>query len=231
MSVSEIRDALKQIRKRVETACRKVGRKPAEIEFVLITRNRTVPEIRDAVIAGCRHFGENRVQEAVQKLSFFDDDVKWHLVGHLQSVKTNSAVQVFYLMHTVDGMRIGYDLQRSCEKKGCDANILIQVNTTDDDRQFGVYPSETINLIMELIKFPQVHIRGLMTEFPPCEDPEEARPRYRMLKSLSEEIRSAEIPGVEMNWLCMGSWNDIEVAVEEGSNILRITDPIFPDER
>jgi len=230
MSVEEIRSKLASIKKNIKKACAVSGRSPEEVRINVITRGRTVPEIRELVEAGCRLFGENRVQEGVQKISFFDPDIEWHLVGHLQSVKAKVAIQSFALIHTVDSLRIGFDLQRACEKLGQDAHILIHVNTTDVETTFGVLPSETIPLIKELVKFPQVHIRGLMVEAPQVDDPESVRPCFRRLRELRDKIRETAIEGVEMKLLSMGTSQDYTVAVEEGSNLIRITSPIFEED-
>jgi len=230
MEVAEIRKHLRKIRKNIGKSCKKAGRDPDEVRVIVVTRNRRVPEIRDVIDAGCRVFGENRVQEAIQKISFFEPEIEWHLIGHLQSVKAKASIKSFKLIHTVDSLRIGYDLQSACEKLDREANILIQVNTMDVEAQFGVIPSEAITLIRELVKFSKVHIRGLMTEIPPFEDPEESRVYYRRLRDLRETVKEASIEGVEMKWLSMGNSFDYKVAVEEGSNLVRITEPIFSEE-
>lgn len=229
MAVDLIKKQLKDIKAKIKKACKKSRRDPSGVKVIISSRNRKVPEIREVIDAGCRIFGENRVQEAVQKTTFLDD-VEWHLVGHLQTVKARAAVKVFDLIHTVDGLRIGFDLRKACEKLKKDVDILIQVNTTDENAQFGALPSETIPLIKELVKFDRVHIRGLMTEFPPTEDPEEARPYFKRLRELSEEIRKAGIDGIEMKWLSMGFSENYQIAIEEGSNIIRISSPIFPED-
>ncbi len=228
--MSSIKQQLRKIQRRIAKAASKVGRDPAEVRIIVVTRNRSIPEIRKVVEAGCRLLGENRVQEAVEKMSFFEPDIEWHLIGHLQSVKVKAAIRSFSLIHTVDGLRIGFDLQRACEKLNREANILIQVNTTGADAQFGVEPSETIHLIRELVKFPCVKIRGLMTEFPPFDDPKEARPYFRKLRQLRDSLRQEAIEGVDLKWLSVGTSSDYVVAVEEGANLLRITSPIFPEE-
>lgn len=231
MSVEEIKEHLKDIRQNIARACKKSGRDPEEVKIVVLTRNHKVPELRELIDAGINVFGENRVQEAVQKKSFFEEEVEWHLVGHLQSVKARAAVKTFHLIHSVDGLRIGYDLQKACDKLKKDANILIHADTTGGESQFGVLPSEAIPLIKELIQFPSIRIRGLMTEPPLLEEPEESRPYYKKLKELQQTIREADIEGVEMKWLVMGSSFDYEIAVEEGSNLVKIYEPIFSDER
>jgi len=228
--VEDVRAKLAVLQKNVLKACAKSGRKAEEVRILIVTRGRSVPEIRELVDAGCRLFGENRVQEGIQKLSFFEPDVEWHLVGHLQSVKAKAAIQSFALIHTVDSLRIGFDLQSAYEKLGCEANILVQVNTSGIDTPFGVLPSETMNLIRELVKFPNVHIKGLMVDVPQVDEPEMTRPWFRTLRELRDKIRKAAIKGVDMQWLSMGSSQDYTVAVEEGSNIIRITSPIFEEE-
>ena len=231
MDVEIIREQLKEIRKNIKKACKKSERNPEDVKIIVVTRNQNVPEIRDVVEAGCSVFGENRVQEALQKISFCDPELEWHLIGHLQSVKAKAAVKNFDLIHTVDGLRIGFDLQRACEKEDAEANILIQINTTGEESQFGVEPSEAIPLLRELVKCPQVKIRGLMTEFQPLDNPEDSRPFYQALREVRDEIVRAGLKGVEMKWLSMGVSHDYIQAVEEGANLIRITSPIFSEER
>jgi hypothetical protein len=226
----DVRAKMAVLQENVLKACAKSGRKSEEVRILIVTRGRTVPEIRELVDAGCRLFGENRVQEGIQKLSFFEPDIEWHLVGHLQSVKAKAAIQSFALIHTVDSLRIGFDLQSAYEKLGRETNILVQVNTSGIDTPFGVLPSETMNLIRELVKFPHVNIKGLMVDVPQVDEPEMTRPWFRSLRDLRDKIRKAAIKGVEMQWLSMGTSQDYVVAVEEGSNIIRITSPIFEEE-
>ena len=231
MSIERIKQGLKEIQKNIDKACKKAGRSPQDVQVIVATRNRPVPEIREVVEAGAGILGESRVQEAIEKMSFFDPNIQWDLIGHLQSVKAKTAIESFRLIHTVDNLRIGFDLQRACEQLNKNANILIHVNTTGEERGFGVEPSETLNLIRELIKFPMVHIRGLMTQVPLLEDPEQVRPFFKRLRELRDRIRDEAIEGVEMSLLSMGTSDDYTVAVQEGSNLLRITSPIFPEEK
>ena len=230
LNAEDVQKNLTQVQKNIKTACAKTGLPSSNVQIIVITRGKSIPEVRELVKGGCRIFGENRVQEGLQKKPFFSSDIQWHLVGHLQSVKTRTAVQSFSLIHTVDSLRIGYDLQESCEEVGRDVNVLIQVNTSDEDAQFGIQPSETLPLIKEFIKFPMIHIRGLMLDAPPVDNPEMARPWFRQLRELSEKVRNAGIEGVEMKWLSMGDSSNYTIAVEEGSNIIRLTSPFFEEE-
>lgn len=230
MSVEEIKRSLDLVKKKIAKSCDKAGRDPKDVRILVVTRNHFVPEIRDIIEAGGRLFGENRVQEALQKISFFDTDIEWHLIGHLQSVKAKVAIKAFRLIYTVDSLRIGFDLQRACEKLNREVDILLHINTSGLNKPFGVEPEETINLIRELIKFPMVHIRGLMTQVVPGEKPEESRPFYRKLRELRDRIQKEAIEGVDLKWLAMGTSFDYPVAVEEGSNIINITSPVFPEE-
>ncbi|MBN1902658.1 YggS family pyridoxal phosphate-dependent enzyme [Candidatus Sumerlaeota bacterium] len=230
MGVEDFRKALGQVRKNVRKACEKAGRNPDDVRILVVTRNHFVPEIRELIDAGCRLFGENRVQEALQKISFFDSAIEWHLIGHLQSVKAKVAIEAFRLIHGVDSLRIGFDLQRACEKLNREVDILLHINASGMNEPFGVEPGETINLIRELIKFPMVHIKGFMTLASQMESPEQSRPFYRKLRELRDQIRNEAIEGVELKWLAMGSSFDYPVAVEEGANIIRITNPVFPEE-
>jgi hypothetical protein len=230
MSVEEIRRTLNLVKKKVKKSCDKVGRDPWDVRILVVTKNHFVPEIREVIDAGCHLFGENRVQEALQKISFFDANIEWHLIGHLQSVKAKVAIKAFRLIHTVDSLRIGFDLQRACEKLNQEVDILLHINTTGLNEPFGVEPGETINLIRELIKFPMIHIRGLMTQVFQGQEPEGSRPFYRKLRELRDLIQKEAIEGVDLKLLSMGTSFDYPVAVEEGSNIIKITDPIFPEE-
>ena len=230
LNAEDVQTNLAEVQKNIKASCAKSGLPYSDVRIVVITRGKSIPEVRELVKGGCRNFGENRVQEGLQKKTFFSADIQWHLVGHLQSVKTRTAVQSFSLLHTVDSLRIGYDLQESCEEVGRDVNVLIQVNTTDSDAQFGILPSETLPLIKEFTKFPMIHIRGLMLETPTADTPEMARPWFKRLRELSEKVRNAGIQGVEMKWLSMGDSTNYTIAVEEGANIIRLTRPFYEDE-
>lgn len=230
MSIEVIRRSLEKVKKKVKKSCDKVGRDPKDVRILVVTRNHFVPEIREVIEAGCRLFGENRVQEALQKISFFDSSIEWHLIGHLQSLKAKVSIETFRLIHTVDSLRIGFDLQRACEKLDQEVDILLQINISGVEEHFGVEPGETINLIRELIKFPMIHIKGLMTQVTPGENPEQSRPYYRKLREIRNQINKEGIQEVDLKILSMGTSFDYQVAVEEGSNLIKITDPIFPEE-
>lgn len=227
-----VRDNIEKIRQRIAAAAGRVNRRPEEIRLMAITK--TVPDqlIREAIEVGVDLIGENYIQEAQRKIDLLGRDVPWHFTGHLQTNKAKFAVRLFSMIHSVDRIELARELERQAEKLGQKIDILLEVNLGDEATKSGIHPQEAISLVKEVALLPHLCVKGLMAIPPWSADPEEARPYFRALRQLRDDIDRQNIPGVEMRELSMGMSDDFEIAVEEGATIVRIGRAIFgPRER
>jgi pyridoxal phosphate enzyme (YggS family) len=216
---TDIKANVDVLRQRIERACRRAGRSPEEVTLVAITKTVATPAIAAAFTAGISHFGENRVQEAVVKieqLSNLTPRPTWHMVGHLQTNKAKTAVEIFNLVHSVDSVRLAEALSQRTRKT---LPVLLEVNVADEASKSGFSMANVTSALKELSTLPHLVIKGLMTVAPLVDDPEQVRPVFRRLRSLRDSL------GLEH--LSMGMTDDFEVAIEEGATMVRIGRAIF----
>jgi len=225
--MSAIERNIKDIRWRMERAAERSGRGSEEIKLVAVTKTVEPERIKEAIECGIKIIGENRVQEAEAKFVQIPEGVEKHLVGHLQTNKAQKAVELFDLIQSVDSLRIAQKISTRAHRKGRVMDVLVEVNTSGEETKFGVKPEQTLPFVKSIAKLEGIRIRGLMTIGLFSPHPEDTRPCFKKLKKLFEEIKSANIPGVEMRYLSMGMTGDFEVAIEEGSNMVRIGTGIF----
>lgn len=224
MSIAEnIRD----VQERIADAARRAHREPAAVKLVAVTKTVGQDRIREAVAAGALILGENRVQEAREKIAALGPVASWHLIGHLQANKAKYAVTLFYLIHSVDSIGLAQEIDRQAAKNGKVQDILVEVNVSGEASKAGVGAGDAAGLVREAAKLPHVRVQGLMTVPPFAEDPEASRPYFRRLRELSGEIAKENIPRVAMKELSMGMSGDFEVAVEEGATLVRVGTAIF----
>ena len=222
---SAIRDNLAEVRRRIEAAARRAGRDPAQVQLVVVTKNRTVEQIREVLACGAYALGENRVQEALAKIPQFGPETVWHLVGHLQRNKAKQAVRNFAFIHSLDSERLGAALQRVAETEDRTVETLLEVNVSGEQTKFGLAPDEVEPLLAAIARsFDRLRVRGLMTMAPYVSDPETVRPPFRQLRELRDRLASE---GYDLPHLSMGMTNDFEVAVEEGATMVRVGTAIF----
>ncbi len=225
--MSRIEENLKEIKSRMRKAAEKNGRRGDDIKLVVVTKTVKPERIKEAIRCGVEIIGENRVQEAEEKFQEINEEVEKHLVGHLQTNKAKKAVELFDLIQSVDSIHIAEEISKRAREKRKIMDVLVEVNTSGEKTKFGVEPEETLSLIETISKLEGIRIKGLMTIGLFSDDPEAPRPCFKKLKSLFEEMKSAQISNVEMRYLSMGMTGDFEVAIEEGSNIVRIGTGIF----
>jgi len=220
-----IRTNLDHIRERIAQAAARAGRDPSEITLVAVSKTKPCEAIREAISAGATILGENRVQEAETKIAELHDlPVAWHLIGHLQTNKANKAVHLFDLIHSVDSPRLVEAVNRGGESIGKRQAILLQVNIAGEEQKFGTAPGEFERLLECALAAPAVEVRGLMVMPPFGEDPEDARPYFRALRDLAVKYTGELGNRPELS---MGMTGDFEVAIEEGSTMVRIGTAIF----
>ena len=222
-----ISENLEYVRRNIEEACRRVGRRPEEVTLITVSKTHPVPVLKEAYEAGARDFGENKVQELVDKLPQLPEDIKWHMIGHLQRNKVKYIIGRTTLIHSVDSLRLAEEINTEAVKKGITADILIEVNVAEEESKFGVTVRELPMLTEEIAKLPGVQIKGLMTIAPYTENSEENRVFFRKLKQLSVDITAKNIDNVSMDVLSMGMTGDYVVAVEEGATCVRVGTGIF----
>jgi pyridoxal phosphate enzyme (YggS family) len=225
--MSKIQDNYLRVRERIREAAERVRRPAEEIALCVITKNRLVEEVLEVVELGHKLFGENRVQEAEAKIPRLPPELEWDLVGHLQTNKAKIAVQLFRMIHSVDSVRVAEALEKHAPRENKVVPILIEVNVSGEETKFGVAPGDVEALVRAVAEMSSLRVEGLMTMAPYLEEREAARPYFRRLRELRDEIAALEIPRVEMRHLSMGMTNDYEVAVEEGATLLRIGSAIF----
>lgn len=217
---------LESIRKRIEAAAHRSGRSPEEITLVGVSKTMPVEPIRQAVEAGLSDLGENRVQEAREKIPLLPDGVRWHLVGHLQGNKANHAAALFQFVHSIDSVELLNRLDRAAERAGRPIEGLIQINLAGERQKTGV-PEEATDAILEAASSCRhVTVRGLMILPPYSEEPESMRPYFRRLKEVLRRSQERH-PGMRLDRLSMGMTEDFEVAIEEGATIVRIGRALF----
>ena len=213
--------------KKVEEACVRSGRDPKDVTLIAVSKTKPVEMIEEAMEAGARVFGENKVQELCDKYEQLPKDLHWHLIGHLQRNKVKYIVDKAALIHSVDSLRLAQQISQEAQKKGVESDILIEVNVAEEESKFGLSTEEVIQMVEEISKLPSVHIKGLMTVAPFTDNPEENRPYFRNLKQLAVDIAEKNIDNVTMSVLSMGMTGDYEVAIEEGATMVRVGTGIF----
>ncbi len=192
-----------------------------------VTKNVDIDRICSLMQAGVRNFGENRVQEAASKLPLVPGSPTWHLVGSLQRNKARHAVELFSLVHSLDSLELAAELDRRCAARGVSLDLLLQVNVSGESTKRGVAPEAAAGLLCEMPRFERLRVLGLMTMAPYSDDPEDARVWFRSARRLARELSALRLSNVAMNELSMGMSGDYQVAVEEGSTIVRIGTAIF----
>ena len=222
-----IKNNLEIINEKIKKAALKASRNPEEIKLVAVTKTATIEQIEEAISAGVEIIGENKVQEAKEKYQILTPDIEWHLVGHLQTNKVKYAIEIFDLIHSVDGIKLAKEIDRRSLQFGMITNVLVEVNISGEETKYGIKPEEVEPFLKEISEFSRIRVKGLMTIAPIVEDKEEVRPYFRKLRELSKEIKKKNIKNVRMDYLSMGMTEDFEVAVEEGANIVRIGRGIF----
>lgn len=224
MPVSE---NLKLVMDRIASAAKRAGRAPSSVRLVVVTKTIDRDRIREAVAAGAGILGENRVQEAKEKIEALGKTASWHLIGHLQTNKAKYAVKLFDLIHSVDTLELAAEIDRQAAKIGKVQNILIEVNIAGEASKAGMAVKGAPALVAEVARFKNISIRGLMTMPPYSENPGDSRPYFSVLRELAETIAKENIPGVSMQELSMGMSGDFEVAIEEGATLVRVGTAIF----
>lgn len=207
----------------------------SSVEIVAVTKGREIPQIEEAINSGISNIAENKVQEALAKYNELtnsrthEQKIKWHMVGHLQTNKARDAVGIFDLIQSVDSLRLAAQIDKEAAGINKLQEVLIEVKTSPEATKFGFTPEETAGALKEIAELEHIKVKGLMTIAPMVGNPEEARPYFRLLRELRDKIGNMRLTGINLQYLSMGMTDDFQVAIEEGSNMIRLGRAIFED--
>lgn len=223
-----IAENLKNIKRRIILAAERAGRNPGDIRLVAVTKEFSVAVVTEGIRAGSMIFGENKVQDARDKVEALGHDgIEWHFIGHLQKNKVKFIFDLFDLIHSVDSLALAEAIHEKAEGLGLCMPILLQVNVSGEESKFGLDPKNVIKVIRKVTPLKGLKVRGLMTIPPYDSNPERSRPYYIRLRELRDTCSKLAIPGVSLDELSMGMSNDYEVAVEEGATLVRVGTALF----
>ena len=219
-----VKENIEELKKKISDAALRVERQPAEITIVAVTKTIPPAKIEEAIAHGITIIGENRVQEASSKFPLIGDRIQWHMVGHLQTNKVKTALKIFSMIQSLDSLRLAEEIEKRAEEK---VDCLIEVNTSNEASKFGLDPAQLFDFYASLKDYKKINVLGLMTIGPgwAIQDPEASRSCFRTLHELRDELSQQHDRPLPI--LSMGMTSDFEVAIEEGSNMIRIGTAIF----
>jgi len=218
-------DSIAQVEARIVAACNRSQRERDSIELIAVSKTHPLDVIREARAAGLRVFGENRVQEARAKIEEAPADLRWHLIGHLQSNKVRQALPLFELIHSVDSLDLAVQIDRVAAELGLHPRILLEVNVAGEASKFGFTPEALMENIERILALPRLQLDGLMTVPPFAEEAEKSRPYFVTLRLLRDRLTTEY--NVPLAHLSMGMSGDFEVAIEEGATLIRVGSSLF----
>lgn len=222
-----ITENLDHVKERIQKACERSGRNPKDVTLVAVSKTKPEEDIMELYRAGQRDFGENYIQELRKKHDDLPKDIRWHMIGHLQRNKVKYIAEYVTLIHSVDSMELAETIEKEAVKHNRTIPVLIEVNVAQEESKFGVSLEEAPKLAEEISTLPHVEVRGFMTSAPFVENPEDDRSVFRSLHQLSVDMKTKNHNNVNVDVLSMGMTNDFEVAVEEGSTMVRVGTAIF----
>ena len=222
-----VQEQLEEVRQNIRNACERSGRKVEDVTLIAVSKTKPVPMLQEAYDAGARDFGENKVQEILEKEPQLPSDIRWHMIGHLQTNKVKYIIDKVELIHSVDSLHLAEQIEKEAVKRDLDVSILLEVNVAGEESKFGFAPEEVEEAAREIAKYPHVHIQGLMTIAPFVENSEENRGVFKKLYELYVDMKRKNIDNVTMNVLSMGMTGDYQTAIEEGATMVRVGTGIF----
>jgi pyridoxal phosphate enzyme, YggS family len=222
-----VTENLLAVEENIQRACQRAGRDRKEVTLIAVSKTKPVEMIQEAMKSHITTFGENKVQELLEKQKIITQPLDWHLIGHLQRNKVKQIVGRVTRIHSVDSLRLAKQIQNEFEKSEETAHILVEVNMAKEESKFGLMPEETEDVLREIAAFPNIRVHGLMTIAPYVENPEENRIHFRNLHKLLVDINRKNIDNINMDELSMGMTGDYEVAIEEGATYIRVGTGIF----
>jgi len=222
-----IKDNYEKVLCQIDEAAKKSGRRAEDIVLIAVSKTVEVDRIKEITSLGVLDLGENRVQEICEKYDSFSKETRWHLIGQLQTNKVKYIIDKVTMIHSVDRIELAQEIQKRAKNTGKIMDVLVEVNVSGEETKSGIEPSKAIDFIGQLSDFPNIRVRGLMTVAPLFTDNNGTRPIFRGLKKLAVDIDNEKIHNVSMDFLSMGMSNDFTVAIEEGSNMIRVGTKLF----
>ncbi|WP_326831067.1 YggS family pyridoxal phosphate-dependent enzyme [Anaerosalibacter bizertensis] len=222
-----MKENLLKVQENIENALIRSGRKNENIDIIAVTKTVDVDIINESISLGINNIGENKVQEIKKKYDNINDDVNWHMIGHLQSNKVKYIIDKVNLIHSLDRLSLAKEINKRAKAKDIVKDVLIQVNISEEKSKFGLKKEEVVPFIEKILEMENIRVKGLMTMAPHVENPEEIRYVFRDLRNLGYKIGNRNYENIEMKYLSMGMSNDYEVAIEEGSNMVRLGTALF----
>lgn len=227
MSASVIKENYHEVLNHVGSACRRAGRDTKEVTLIAVSKTKPVDMLQEVYDCGCRDFGENKVQEIMDKYDKLPSDIRWHMIGHLQTNKVKYIVDKVYMIHSVDSLKLAKEISKEAVKKNVTVKVLLEVNVAKEDTKFGLLTEEVLDFYKEVIDLPGLKVCGLMTIAPYVDNPEENRQHFVKLKQLMVDIADENTDNISVGELSMGMTGDYEVAIEEGATYVRVGTGIF----
>jgi len=225
---ADLKENLAKVNDRIDAAAKKSGRTKDDIRLVAVTKWVSVEKIKEAIEFGITDIGENRIQEAQSKYGQLSSyNINWHLIGHLQRNKVKTALAIFELIHSVDSLKLAKEINGVAAIEGKRVEVLVEVNTSGELSKYGTTLNELEELLNNISEMENIRVSGLMTMAPFTTNPQSSRPYFRLLRELSEKMKTLRIGNVTIKYLSMGTSQDYDVAIEEGANIVRVGSSIF----
>ena len=222
-----LKENLEEVEEKIAKACGRAGRAREEVTLIAVSKTKPVEMLQEIYDEGIRDFGENKVQEIMNKYEGVKP-VRWHLIGHLQTNKVKYIIDKVCMIHSVDSLKLAEEIDKRAAQHGITMDILIQVNSAMEESKFGITTEETGKLIEDILEnCPNIRIRGLMCIAPFEDNPEDAAQYFAAVKKLYDEYGKLDNPRIDFKYLSMGMSNDFEVAIEEGSTLIRVGTSIF----
>ena len=222
-----IKDNLNIVEQNITNAANRANRDIKDVNLIAVSKTKPVSMLKEAYDAGARDFGENKVQEIMDKYDKLPSDIRWHMIGHLQTNKVKYIADKVYMIHSVESEKLAIEINKHALKVGRVIPVLVEVNIGNEDSKFGVAPEDVIDFVEKISVYPGLQIQGLMTVAPYTPNAEDNRVYFKKMKELSVDITQKNIDNVLMNVLSMGMTGDYEVAIEEGANYVRVGTGIF----
>jgi len=223
-----IKENVDDILNRVKASAIRSGRKPEDITVIAVSKTVDSDRAREAIEAGLENLGENKVQEFTNKYEQLSNlNIKWHMIGHLQKNKVKYIIDKAELIHSVENLDLVKEIDKRAKQHQIVSNVLIEINIGEEDSKFGLNSENIYDFVKDMEQFENIKILGIMTVAPYCEEPEDIRWLFKKMKEIFDSISKMELKNISMKYLSMGMTNDFEVAIEEGSNIVRIGTAIF----
>ena len=222
-----IKDNLDLVEQNIKEACVRSGRERSAVKLIAVSKTKPVSLLQEAYDCGCRDFGENHVQEIVEKYDKLPKDIRWHMIGHLQKNKVKYIIDKVCMIHSVDSYDLAEEISKRAVKAGITMPILVEINTGGEISKSGISPDNAVEMVRSLSRLPGIEIQGLMTVPPIAHIPEDNRPFFRMLYKLSVDINEQKIDNIKMGELSMGMSGDYQTAIEENATFVRVGTAIF----